>query len=607
MTISTVDSRLLIPLGEPTVVWDLDDDFYYFETPAYIYDNRLSVRRTLSYPERIVFSAPLAYTHTLRLATRKTLYKALYSPVTTPFDVKYLAYNRVSARKALKNALYSPVKERAGVSWGAVVHRVVSERSIRYSRWDAFYASKAISYLTGTRVSTPYAARYMVLAHCTASRSVSYYDYTRILYSASMHYSVVSVDRVALSANIKYLSVLATGVEVIPVEPIIIIGSELVYVSDMTVSADEGNFTYSCEASLVNYADFPKFLANTPFQVNIQGEIYEFVVDSRSLDRKEVAAPRATIRGLSKTSLLTGAKSKQIIGITIDTPMTASGIANALLYDPLINRSGYIPDITDLKWEILDWGLPAYRFGVENQYPLDSVKLLAEAVGGVVESTPEGDIRVRYKHPVAVPEYSDAKTDHFILDTDDILSIQERHSPNKKTDSIYVKTFQDIGVADTIEFFDVDAVGGDLGNFDDGKPAYSGGFVRVFPAIWRDTVELYTTNSTVELEYMGVEYWRPDEAVSPYFGWETIEIVRSQGSTKYPIHAVSTYGYLTEPAGSIIVQDYSKTFYTSSPTVRFSMVKLKYTTRCHLWKLRAPGGTRLQLCVRDTVFNSYLR
>ena len=607
MTISTVDERILIPLGEAGVSWDVAFDSYYLETPAQVYDDRISVRHNVSYFERVVKSHACEYNHTVRVSTRKILYEALYSPVVLSTGFSYLAFDRVSARKVLNKSLYSPVQERKSLSWEPVVSRVLSPRTLMYSRWDAFTASKALSYLTGTRVSASASARYMVLSHLTASREVSYYDYTRLTYSVEIHYSVLDVDRVSKSSSLQYLSVLATGVEVIPVEPIIIIGSELVYVSDMTVSADEGNFTYSCEASLVNYADFPKFLANTPFQVNIQGEVYEFVVDSRSLDRKEVAAPRATIRGLSKTSLLTGAKSKQIIGITIDTPMTASGIANALLYDPLINRSGYIPDPADLKWEILDWGLPAYRFGVENQYPLDSVKLLAEAVGGVVESTPEGDIRVRYKHPVAVPEYSDAKTDHFILDTDDILSIQERHSPNKKTDSIYVKTFQDIGVADTIEFFDVATVGGDLGNFDNGNPAYSGGFVRVFPAIWRDTVELYTTNGTVELEYMGIENWRPDEAISPYFGWETIEITRSQGSTKYPIHAISTYGYLTEPAGSIIVQDYSKTFYTSSPTVRFSMVKLKYTTRCHLWKLRAPGGTRLQLCVRDTVFNSYLR
>jgi len=607
MTTSTVDSLILIPVGEPATLWDVSEDWNYLETPSQIYDKRLSVRKFVRYPERVSASAPVSYNALVRFSVRKTVHRALYSPVNKSGDVLYSSYNRVACRKTLKNALYSPVVTSYAALWGPVVSRLTVSFGVRYSRWDAVVSSNPLSYLTGTRVSARYSAQYMILAHCTVSHAVSYYDYTRLYKSVSVHYSVKDTDRVFKRANVQYLSVLVTGVAIIPVEPIIIIDSELVYVKDMTVSADEGNFTYSCEATLANYADFPKFLANKEFHVNIQGEIYYFVVDSRSMDRKDITAPHATVRGLSRTSLLTGAKSKQIIGITIDTPKTANEIANLLVYDSTINRSGYIPPPGDMSWEILDWGLPAYRFGVENQYPLDSVKLLAEAVGGVVESTPEGNIRVRYKHPVAVPTYSDATTDHFLLDSDDILSMQERHSPNKKTDSIYVKTFQDIGVADVIEFFDVETVGGDLGYFDDGRTAYSGGFVRVFPAIWRDNVELYTTNKNVELEYLGIENWRPNEWQAPDFGWELIEITRSQGSARYPVCAIQSYGYLTEPAGSIIMQDYSKTFYTSDLNIRFSMLKLKYTTRCHLWKLKAPGGTHLQLCVRDTVFNSYLR
>ena len=607
MTTGTIDSLLLIPVGEIATVWDGSDNWNYFETPSQIYDARVSSRKTVGYYERVSTSIGVEYNSLGRVSSRKLLYRSLYSPVHQTKNITYPSYNRVSCRKTIKNALYSPVKNSKELQWSYVVTRVSAPFGVSYSRWDAFRKSESISYLTGSRVSARYSTQYMILAHCTVVAPISYYDYTRIYKVVSTQYAILSTDRVTKLANLQYLSVYATGVDVIPVEPIIIIGSELVYVQDMTVSADEGNFAYSCEAVLSNYADFPKFLANTPFQVSIQGEIYHFIVDSRSMDRKEVSAPRATIRGMSRTSLLTGAKSKQIIGITIDTAMTAKGIADALIYDDTINRSGYMPPAGETSWEILDWGLPPYRFGVENQYPLDSVKLLAEAVGGVVESTPEGAVRVRYKHPVAVPKYSDATTDHFILDTTDILSIQERHSPNKKTDSIYVKTFQDIGVADVIEFFDVTTVGGDLGFFENGKPALSGGFVRVFPAIWRDNVELYTTNSTVELEYLGIENWRPDEWQPPDFGWETIEITRSQGSAKYPVCAIQSYGYLTAPAGSLIMQDYSKTFYTSDPNVRFSMIKLKYTTRCHLWKLKAPGGTHLQLCVRDTVFNSYLR
>lgn len=447
------------------------------------------------------------------------------------------------------------------------------------------------------------------------------------------------------------------NVDILEVEPLLIINGEQIYVTEMSISIDEGNYTYTLEAKLANYADLVKFQANQLFYAVLQGETYTFVVDSRTLNRQEINAPVTTVRGLSPTCAFTGPRSKQIIGTTYsDGGLTAYGISYSLLYDQHINYTyqetngippippstpplppvtqpvvGTPPSLTvaetspwninvGLKWEILDWGVPPMRYGAENVYPLDAVKNIVEAVGGVVESTPSGDIRVRYKHPVRVPDYSDETISHSFVDADDIISIQERHNPNRMVNAVYVKTYQDMGVQDQIEFFDTPSLAG-INGFD---AIPYGGIVRVFPAVWRTERDIYLPNEleplnptylrhnhendpNVTLEYLGVEDWIPNTWVSPDYGWETIDIVRSQGTARYPVVKVLSHGYLSDDAGDIVINDYSKTFYTKSESVRFSIVKLKYQTRCHKWRLRAPGGTHIQLRIYDTVYNTYLR
>jgi hypothetical protein len=533
------------------------------------------------------------------------------------------------------------IRESLPVSWGIKVNRIINLRAILFRSTNEIKSSHAITYHVQGRIQSNTKISYYAYFNFRTTNSISYYGLDRLQLPITFIYSIKDTNTVKKVFEVKYFAVnqipttyntfiphdiITSSGDIIPagssgfdlftsqdttltsVSPTIVIGGDIVYVQELSISIDEGNFTYVCEATLTNYMDMPKFTANSVFYVSLDGEVYSFIVDSRSLDRHEIAAPKTTVRGVSVTAMLTGARSKQIIGVTFDLPLPASEIARQLIYDPKLNK-GYIPPVDYFSWEILDWGLPPFRFGVENQYPLDSVKLLAEAVGAVVESTPDGKVRVRYKHPTAVPDYmtADHLPDHTFVDVVDILSIQEKHLPNKKTNSIYIKTFQDIGVADTIEYFDAMTCGGDIGLNYAGKDS-AGGFVRVFPAIWRDTVELFTTNDNVELEYVGIEEdWQPWNWSFPDYGWETVEIKYSQGDTRYPINKVLGYGYMSQPAGNIITQDYSKTFYTDSLDIRFSLIKLSYTTKCHKWKLRAPAGTHLQLLVKDTVFNTYLR
>ena len=541
------------------------------------------------------------------------------------------------------------VKTSIGVVYTMGVVRLIKSICIDYTNFVPVLRLVELSYNVRKSLVATFPISYDFRSRVSKSAIISYNSTMDYRKDFSISYDIKSINRVEKKVTLSYFSLSeiitvinpanstvtlpdgttipagstilrSQNVDILEVEPLLVIGGEIIYVLEMTVSVDEGNYTYSLDATLASYVDLVKFEANKPFYVVLQGEVYSFVVDSRNISREEVNAPQAKIRGLSPTSRFTGPRSKQILGTTFSESLTARGIIDKLLYDPKINytindSSG---DLTPaqaaavgIEWNIQDWHIPPYRFGAENTYPLDSVKTIVEAVGGLVEATPDGNICIRYKHPTRVPDYSDAVIAHTFTDNDDIISIQENHAPNRMVNAVYVKTYQDMGIQDQIEYFDV--LSGYSEGWDDADAM--GGIVRVFPAIWKDAKPDLSHNrntdstldSEVQLIYQGVEYWNPNERVGPDYGWETIDIVKSQGTTRYPMTKVLGYVYGSDNAGEIIINDYSKTFYTKSEDVRYSILLLKYQTKCHRWKLVAPGGTHIQFKIRDTVYNTYLR
>ena len=561
-------------------------------------------------------TVPVSYTMLARTASSNDVSYGIFNRVVKTIDVNYVVRTKASKEASTSYTMFARVVSTASVSY-ILRTKIQKALPVSYYNVSRVNAAKNISYNNAARLNTFVEVGYEI------------HDYNRLYKEMNLSYfTVASIITVSIPPDSVHTTlpdgtVISSGatlthgdnVDIIEVEPLLIIDGQQIYVTEISITIDEGNYTYTLQAKLANYADLVKFEANKTFYAVLQGEVYVFVVDSRSIDRNEINAPATTVRGLSPTSKFTGPRSKQILGTTFTDALSARQISEQLLYDPKINYTiGASDGVLDqgqaaaigLHWEIDDWGIPPFRYGAENVYPLDAVKTIVEAVGGVVEAYPDGDIRVRYKHPVRVPDYSDATISHSFLDANDIISIQERHAPNRLVNSVYVKTYQDMGIQDTIEFFDV--MNGTPDDY--GAITGSGGYIRVFPAVWREIVDMQhnrNDDGNVSLQYIGIEDWVPNTWVSPDYGWEKIDIVRSQGSARYPITKVLGHGYLSDNAGDIILNDYSRTFYTKSELVRFSIVKLKYQTRCHLWKLSAPAGTHIQFRIYDTVFNTYLR
>jgi hypothetical protein len=98
-----------------------------------------------------------------------------------------------------------------------------------------------------------------------------------------------------------------------------------------------------------------------------------------------------------------------------------------------------------IQWDLVDWIIPAGRLAVYDAAPLDVVRTIAEAAGGVVETTPGGVLRVRHWFPVAVPQWGRNTPDHILTDTADNLSCRESHRARHRVNRVTVRGWMPSG------------------------------------------------------------------------------------------------------------------------------------------------------------------
>ena len=201
----------------------------------------------------------------------------------------------------------------------------------------------------------------------------------------------------------------------------------------VSLKLSEGSFLWQCQLELASLTDYGKFDIDTPFTVTVSGETYNFLTDSKQLRRSDNRSPIPIVTGLSTTAIYTDPRASRITQ-SYDTPTMAKTLVENIL------------GVT-VTWEIVDWLIPAGRLSVVDATPLDIVKTIAKAAGGVVETNPDGTIVVRHQFPDPVSTWPTAIVDQTYTDQDHRLSVTERQRSFKLVDKFVVRdSFGDIGV-----------------------------------------------------------------------------------------------------------------------------------------------------------------
>jgi hypothetical protein len=234
--------------------------------------------------------------------------------------------------------------------------------------------------------------------------------------------------------------------------------------------------------------------------------------------------------------------------------------------------------IGPVDWSLSDWIIPAGRLMLEGATPLAAARNIVAAIGGIIESNPDGTVVCRRRHPVSIPQYGTATVAHSLFDAD-VMSAQAQIAPMRGFNRVTIAN-EEGGAstsADRIEY---------LADADD---AYRG-MVRVYLA-----TSLATTRAVV-LAHTG----HPSTVIASLGAvtrteTETVEFIEGQASTRYPVTAIVNLAWQHTGLGDVTALGQSLTADTSG----YSLLRITYTTTSLDWRVALPIDEEVQFVLVD--------
>src|SRR5574343_387769 len=326
----------------------------------------------------------------------------------------------------------------------------------------------------------------------------------------------------------------------------------------LTITADEDSPYWQCEVSLKDAQTYILFQRDTPFIINLLGTEFNFIVDSRTLQRTIDDAGNyqevCTISGLSPLVRYASPRATKITK-TWETPTLASTIVTEL--------------IGSVTWNLVDWLIPAYRLAADHAAPLDVARQIVEAVGGLIESQPSGSVVCRHRWPTSIAELGTAAVDHT-FDERFIFSASEEPTQDELIDKVRIYDTE-AGFQDRLEY-----VPNKIGTANDPRH----GVLYAFPSPWREGLRMVTTRpSTIYVGTM-TEGTRAIVAGSETYPPERLTFTERTASTQYPIMSLTTLDWLDEDLGAALFTPYATTLEAGAGSYSgYSLAEVQYVTR----------------------------
>lgn len=188
--------------------------------------------------------------------------------------------------------------------------------------------------------------------------------------------------------------------------PTIMFGTTEIQVDDVELSCDEGSSVWSARFRVLDANDF----ANLPILSMITmtvaipsgAENFVFFVDSKNVTRP-FGDLNCSVSALSPLALMDSPYSNTSEYIN-QHPVPAKDMVESLL--------------GSVVWNLPEWLIPVSGASFSGVSPLGAAKSIVEAVGGLVESLPDGTVVCRKKYLVDVDKYSVLDTSHEFFDDD---------------------------------------------------------------------------------------------------------------------------------------------------------------------------------------------
>ncbi len=327
---------------------------------------------------------------------------------------------------------------------------------------------------------------------------------------------------------------------------------------DISITADENSPYWQCEMTLKDARDYVRFPRDAPFVIRLFGVDFSFIVDSRTLSRSIDDSGNyletCTIGGLSPLVAKARPRATRITE-TWTAPELASSIVEGL--------------IGSVTWNLVDWSVPSYRLAAERADPLEVAKQVVTAVGGLIESLPDGTVVCRHLWPTSIAALDSAVPDHS-LDERVIYSASESPTQDELVDRVRIHDGE-ASFQDRLEY-----VPNKIGENDDPR----NGVLYAFVSPWREGLRIVTTRPSKISVGPISEGTRTIGDDNPEYPSETVTFAERTGSTQYPVMSLTSLDGLDENLGSATVHPYSTTIDAGDGSYGgYSLAKVQYVAR----------------------------
>lgn len=319
------------------------------------------------------------------------------------------------------------------------------------------------------------------------------------------------------------------------------------------LSQDFGSALWSVNVLVSDPESYSILVRDTLFTLTINGDVYEFIVDSRNSAR-QFGNRTYSITGVSPTNQYDDQRGTEY---SKEWPTTA--LASEI--------ATYNIDSSDVQWNIIDWAIPGNVFSVENGIPLQILSKIASAAGALVYADKDGTLLVEYEYKKQVNQLSTLSPDHDLNYTDHLYTINESESPKKLYNNFRIMNEQ-VSIEDRLEKEDIE--GQDLTSY-----------INAYIIPWRDP-DNFTLENT---GYQFISIWDKEETTRVITD-EIVTVLDGAGNTQYPVDAINSYTFESTDLGSVTVTAGTSKLRTSSAVNQYGLIKLTYTTRYLRWKLR---------------------
>lgn len=326
-----------------------------------------------------------------------------------------------------------------------------------------------------------------------------------------------------------------------------------------TLSCDEDSAVWMAQIEIAELADFAAMVITDGFLLTLGLETFAFVIDGKALSRQENAEQHYQITAVSPLALLDA---------------QFSGTTRFYQAEALSARMAVEQLIGPVDWQLLDWTIPAGRLLLDGVTPLAGARTIFAAIGGVVESHPDGSAICRRRHPVSVPDYAAATVAHSLFDSE-VISSRAQIAPAKGFDRVTIANEESGGssTSDRIEFVV------------DPEDSHQG-VLRAYLAISRPVILTHTGHPDTVIIELG-----PTVRTET----ETVEFIDGRASSKYPVTTITSALWQHSDLGNVTANQQT----LSVDNTGYSLPKLTYTTTSLNWQVSLINDEEVQFVLVD--------